>query len=179
MLPIESPRLRITTWSREDVGDAVRLWGDPRVMKYIDLRGGLTEEQVAEKLQQEIDRQEQHGVQYWKVTLKQTGETIGCCGLRPYELENRVYELGFHLMADHWGHGYAPEAAHAVIRYAFEVMRVPKLFAGHNPQNAASASILLKLGFRRIADTYYPPQKMYHPSYELEAPQMVPSQRNK
>ena len=34
-----------------------------------------------------------------------------------------------------WGHGYATEAANAVINYAFEVIGAESLFAGHNPNN--------------------------------------------
>lgn len=169
MTPIETTRLLITTWNKDDLPAAEKLWGDPEVMRYIDLRGGLNAHQVAEKLLQEIERQEQFGVQYWKVILKQTEEIIGCCGLRPYDLPKRVYELGFHFMKQQWGHGYAQEAAKAVINYAFHVMRLPKLFAGHNPGNLVSAAVLIKLGFRRIEDRFYAPTGLYHPSYELEA----------
>ena len=167
MDPIESACLIMTTWRRDDLDAAQRLWGDSRVMRYLDSRGALSREQVAERLQQEIDRQEQFGVQYWKVILKETSAAIGCCGLRPYDVENRVYELGFHFMSEHWGRGFASEAARAVIRHAFESMKVPKLFAAHHPQNAASAAVLKKLGFRRIGDEFYAPTCNYHPCYEL------------
>jgi [ribosomal protein S5]-alanine N-acetyltransferase len=170
MTPIESTRLLITTWSKNDLPAAEKLWGDPEVMRYVDLRGGLSADQVRERLREEMDRQEQFGVQYWKVILKNTAQPIGCCGLRPYQLANRVYELGFHFMKQHWGCGYAREAAKAVIDHAFEVMRVPKLFAGHNPENLASAALLGKLGFHRIEDRFYAPTGLYHPSYELECP---------
>lgn len=170
MMPIESTRLLITTWKADDLPAAQKLWGDPEFMRYIDLRGGLNADQVAEKLQQEIERQEQFGIQYWKVILRQTEEIIGCCGLRPYDLPNRVYELGFHFMKQHWGRGYAQESVTAVIDYAFRVMQVPKLFAGHNPKNLASAAVLTKLGFHRVEDQFYAPTGLYHPSYELQAP---------
>lgn len=146
---------------------AQRLWGDSRVMRYLDSRGAFSREQVAERLQQEIDRQEQYGVEYWKVILKGTGAAMGCCGLRPHDIENRVYELGFHFMSEHWGGGYATEAGGAVIHHAFETMRVPKLFAAHHPQNPASAAVLKKLGFRRTGDEFYAPTCNYHPCYEL------------
>ena len=51
-------------------------------MRYIDTRGGLSDEQVADKLCEEIERLRREGVQYWKLVLKATGEPIGCCGLR-------------------------------------------------------------------------------------------------
>jgi len=159
----------ITTWRPEDYPDARRLWGDPEVMRYIDARGALNEREVADKLQQEIDRQDCHGVQYWKVVLKDTGETIGCCGLRPSNAGPAVYELGFHIMSSHWRHGYAAEAAAAVIRYAFDEMRASLLVAGHNPRNEASRAVLEKLGFQYTGDEYYAPTSLHHPSYALTA----------
>jgi ribosomal-protein-alanine N-acetyltransferase len=173
MKPIETPRLLMTTWNPEDLPAAQELWGDPEVMRYVDAGGSLNPEQVSQKLQREIDRQQQFGVQYWKVILKESGEIIGCCGLQPYDLENRVCELGFHFMRRHWGLGYATEAARVVMAYAFQELRVPKLFAGHQPENLASAAVLTKLGFRRVNDRIYPPTGMYEPSYELESPSPI------
>jgi len=170
MKPIETERLVITTWTQEDLDDAQRLWGDPKVMEHIDVRGALNRQQVEQKLQQEMERQNQHGVQYWKVLLKKTGQIIGCCGLRPHDLERRVYEVGVHIMSEHWGRGYATEAANAVIGYAFHELSIPKLFAGHNPKNVASRAVLLKLGFRYVRDEFYAPTGLNHPSYELERP---------
>ena len=78
------------------------------------------------------------------------------------------YEIGFHLRPQFWGKGYAVEAASAAIDYAFSVLHADALFAGHNPNNAASAKVLRKLGFRYIGDEFYEPTGLYHPSYELK-----------
>jgi RimJ/RimL family protein N-acetyltransferase len=167
MFQIHSDRLTITTWTNNNIEVAQRLWGDPKVMEFIDIRGALNREQVEEKLRQEIERQNKYGVQYWKVILK-TGEPIGCCGLRPYDLENRVYEIGFHIMSAHWNKGYATEAAKTVINHAFNTMKLPKLFAGHNPKNSTSKAMLIKLGFIFIGTQFYEPTGLQHPSYELK-----------
>ncbi len=169
MKPIQSQRLIISTWTINDIEDAQKLWGDPKVMQFIDIRGGLNTQQVLQKLQQEIDRQNQYGVQYWKVQLKQSNETIGCCGLRPYDIDKSIYEIGFHIMNSHWGKGYAKEAAQTVIDYAFNELLIKKLFAGHNPSNTTSKTMLEKLKFKYIGDQFYGPTGLYHPSYELEA----------
>jgi RimJ/RimL family protein N-acetyltransferase len=173
MTPIESPRLLIKAWTIADLPDALELWGDPRVMEFIDIRGGLNRSQVEQKLQQEIERQNKFGVQYWKVIAKETGEIVGCCGLRPYDLDRHLFEIGFHIKSKHWCKGYATEAAKAVIAHAFSEMKLPKLFAGHNPKNLASHTMLLKLGFNYIGDQFYVPTGLHHPSYELAAPNLT------
>lgn len=94
-----------------------------------------------------------------------TNDLIGCCGLRPYKINE--YAIGFHLRPEFWRHGYAAEAANAVIEYAFTVLKAEKLFAGHNPNNIKSRKLLEKLGFY-IGDEFYEPTGLYHPSYELK-----------
>jgi [ribosomal protein S5]-alanine N-acetyltransferase len=168
---LRTSRLSIVTWAAGDLPQAVTLWGDPEVMALLDKRGALTREQVAEKLAEEIRRQIEYGIQYWKVVSLQSGEFIGCCGLRENRFDpQQPRELGFHIVRAQWSKGYATEAARGVIRHAFEVMKLPKLTAGHHPENATSRAILLKLGFRYLGREFYAPSGLYNPVYELENP---------
>lgn len=57
-------------------------------------------------------------------------------------------ELGYWIARDHWGLGYASEAARAVIRIARDGLRLQRLRAGHFLDNPASGRVLRKLGFR-------------------------------
>lgn len=57
-------------------------------------------------------------------------------------------ELGYWLGEPYWGHGYASEAAQAMIEFAFRDTDLITLFACHFLDNQASARILQKLGFR-------------------------------
>lgn len=160
-------RLGFRRWREDDLALAQALWGDPRVTNLIDARGELTEEQVREKLEKEIATEKEFGVQYWPIFLLENDEHAGCCGLRPYDLSQQVYEIGFHIRADHWRKGYAIEAARAVIHYAFSDLGARSLFAGHNPKNEPSRLILTKLGFLYERDEFYPPTGLLHPSYIL------------
>ncbi|MBZ0288075.1 MAG: GNAT family N-acetyltransferase [Anaerolineae bacterium] len=162
---LQSERLGFRTWSADDGELAWGLWGDAEVTRLIG--GPFSEAQVQGRLLKEIATQAEHGIQYWPIFLLLTGEHVGCCGLRPYEPDDRIYELGFHLRKAFWGQGYAAEAARAVIDYAFEVLDARGLFAGHNPANDASRQLLLKLGFQYTHDAFYPPTGRMHPSYRL------------
>jgi [ribosomal protein S5]-alanine N-acetyltransferase len=57
-------------------------------------------------------------------------------------------ELGYWFDQETWGQGYASEAAKAVVRFAFCDVGLQRLRSGHAVDNRASASVLLKLGFR-------------------------------
>jgi GNAT acetyltransferase-like protein len=52
-----------------------------------------------------------------------TEEFAGCGGLRPYQPEEKIYELSFHLRPAFWRQGLAEEAGRAVIAYAFETFK--------------------------------------------------------
>jgi RimJ/RimL family protein N-acetyltransferase len=163
---LQSTRLGFRTWQQSDLALALRLWGDPAVCRFITDRI-FTEEQVRARLQQEIASQEIHSIQYWPIFLLQSGDHVGCCGLRPRQGQPRTPELGVHIASRYWRQGYAFEAASAVIQYAFAVLRFEALFAGHNPQNTASRALLLRLGFVHTHDEFYEPTGLMHPSYLL------------
>jgi RimJ/RimL family protein N-acetyltransferase len=143
------------------------LWGDPDVTRLFG--GPFPATEVEARLEREIAQQATDGVQYWPIFLLENGAFVGCCGLRPYPHGERVYELGFHLRLEFWGRGLAMEAARAVITHAFDDLAAASLFAGHHPDNAASARLLQKLGFRYDGDEFYPPTGRDHPSYVLLA----------
>lgn len=166
---LRTSRLGFRRWTADDFELAMGLWGDYEVTKLIDARGQLTAEQVRERLEKELNIGEQYGLQYWPIFRLADGAHAGCCGLRPYDLPNGVYEIGFHIRPVYWGRGYASEAACAVISYAFDHLHAKALFAGHNPHNTASRHVLEKLGFRYTHDEFYPPTGLNHPSYLLIA----------
>lgn len=93
-----------------------------------------------------------------------SGEIFGCCGLRP---DADALELGVHLRFEHWGRGYASEAARAAIAHAFGALAIRQLVAGHHPENRASRRLLERLGFRYLSDDLYPPTGLHHPTYLL------------
>jgi RimJ/RimL family protein N-acetyltransferase len=164
---LQSERLGFRRWSEADFDLAMDLWGDAEVTRLIG--GPFSEEEVRERLSREIATIRLNGIQYWPIFLLATGEHVGCCGLRPYRLDEGTYEIGVHLRRAFWGQGYAPEATQAVMAYAFNTLGVKALFAGHNPANEASRRVLEKLGFRYTHDEYYPPTGLDHPSYIFTA----------
>jgi RimJ/RimL family protein N-acetyltransferase len=162
---LKSKRIGFRPWKEEDIHLALGLWGDVRVTQLFDARGKLTSVQVNDKLLQEIATEKLQGIQYWPIFLLINDSHIGCCGLRPYDKSKNVVEIGFHICHRHWRQGYAFEAARAVMKYAFNTIKVAGLFAGHNPNNKSSRLLLAKLGFRYTHDEFYEPTGLNHPSY--------------
>jgi Acetyltransferases, including N-acetylases of ribosomal proteins len=166
---LTSERLGFSVWEKGDLPDALKLWGSPEVTRYITADGRMSREQIRKRLEREIETYKKLNVQYWPVYIKETGKNAGCCGLRPYDYKNKIYEMGIHLKEQYWGCGLAQEACSAVMEYAFTVLGAGAIFAGHNPNNAASARLLKRLGFTYLRDELYLPTGLYHPSYLMTA----------
>ena len=163
---LRSARLGFRQWRAADLLLARALWGDPAVTRFIAV-GPLSETQIHARLGREIEMQQRHGIQYWPIFLLDGGEHVGCCGLRPRGDDPGTPEFGVHIASRHWRHGYAVEAASSVIGYAFTALGATALFAGHNPANAASRSLLTRLGFVYTHAELYEPTGLQHPSYLL------------
>jgi RimJ/RimL family protein N-acetyltransferase len=171
-LPEPTARLEFRPWYWDDLPDADELWGDPEVTRFTSDHP-LDDVEVAARLAREIDDQLTYGLSYWVIEERDSYEFRGCCGLHQRMEEPAVPELGFHLVREVWGQGLAREAAESVIRFAWEKLHVPALFAGHHPDNTASAALLKKLGFVRTHEELYPPTGRMHPSYRLENPNLA------
>lgn len=167
-VPPPTARLYFRSWHPADLELARGLWGDPRVSAWIS-RAAFTDLELHARLAAELACEAAHGVQYWPIFLRATDEHAGCCGLRPHDPARGSLELGFHLRPAVWGQGLATEAARAVIHFAFTRLAAAALFAGHHPDNTASAGVLTKLGFGLTHAELYPPTGLHHPSYWLSA----------
>ncbi len=160
-----SNRLGFTVWSEENKSYFVELYSNPQVTEFIG--GPFTAEQIEQRYIRETIRYDAHRFQYFPIFLPGSKEFVGCCGLREYDLDKKILEIGFHFLPSHWRRGYAKEAATAMIAYAFDTLAVNALFAGHNPNAVASKNLLEKLGFTFTHEEFYEPTGLMHPSYLL------------
>jgi [ribosomal protein S5]-alanine N-acetyltransferase len=166
---LRTERIDFRIWTAEDLPLAIGIWGNPQVTRLVADLGNPSKEQARERLAREMANQDAYGVQYWPIFMVDSGEHLGCCGLRPYRPEEGVFEIGAHLLPGRWGHGYATEALRCVVAHAFGPLQVRALFARHNPSNHGSGRVLEKLGFRNTHDEFMPQTGLNHPCYLLQA----------
>jgi [ribosomal protein S5]-alanine N-acetyltransferase len=74
---------------------------------------------------------------------------IGWCSLTRWNPDYRSASMGYCFEEAAWGHGYATEAAGAVLRWAFDTLDLNRVQAETDTRNTASARVLEKLGFVR------------------------------
>jgi RimJ/RimL family protein N-acetyltransferase len=61
-------------------------------------------------------------------------------------------EVGWRLHPDHWGHGYASEAALASLRHGFDLVGLDEIVAFTTTLNTRSQAVMARTGMRRDAD---------------------------
>ena len=86
-----------------------------------------------------------NGAGWWSVEDRHTGELVGSVGAF-FRDGATVMEMGWNTYRAFWGRGIANEAAAAVLQYAFEVRREPKVRALIDSGNESSRRVAERLG---------------------------------
>ncbi len=166
MVILETERLILRHFHRLDDQAMYRVFGDADVMRYGD--GVQTEAWVRDWLRGWIESGYQKwGFGPWAVVEKSRRETMGYCGLFyfPDACGQPEIEIGYRLARAFWGQGYATEAVLAVRDYGFNILRLPRLIAMIDPQNAASIRVAEKVGMHDEKDVmfegYTHPDRVY------------------
>ncbi len=141
MVPIESERLVLREWQKEDAPWLFDLNSDPEVIEFTG-DAGFESIAAAEGLITQYPNYQRDGYGRWMVTLKD-GTPIGWCGLKrnPWGID-----LGFRFFQAQWNKGYATEAAQATIEWA-KNHGLNRLVGRALTGNPASIRVLEKLGF--------------------------------
>jgi len=83
------------------------------------------------------------------VERREDGAFIGWCTFNSWNPDFRSASIGFCFTRASWGHGYATEAAAALLDWAFTTLDLNRVQAETDTRNLASARVLEKLGFQR------------------------------
>lgn len=146
---IRVDRVRLRWLTHDDVDNLFEVFGDSEVMKYWS-SPPFDRRCQAVDLVDEIHRFFERKVLFqWGIERLEDQRVIGTCTLAEPSVQNRRAELGFALGREFWGRGYAREAVEALVEFAFETLRLHRLEADVDPRNAASITLVERIGFTR------------------------------
>jgi len=144
---LETPRLALRRFTREDADFILELVNDPSWIRFIGDKGVRSLEDARRYLEAGPMRlYEKHGFGLWAVERKPDGERLGMCGLVKRDQLADV-DLGFAFLPRHRSRGYARESAEGVLAHARGALGFTRVVAITVPANDASARLLGKLGF--------------------------------
>lgn len=146
---LATERLLLRRWRADDRAAFAALNADARVMEHFP--GRLSEVQSRD-LMLRIERHfDQHGFGLWALERRDAPGLIGFTGLSVPELEGTFtpcVEIGWRLAFEHWGRGYATEAARAAVDFAFGALGLRELVSFTVPANTLSLAVMRRLGMR-------------------------------
>jgi RimJ/RimL family protein N-acetyltransferase len=157
---VETDRLVLRRFTRDDLDSIVELDSDPAVKRYIDNGAPADRRDLAETLEWWLgwyERSERYG--FWAAVEKSTGRFVGWFHLRPGDGDAPDEpELGYRLRQEVWGQGYATEGSRALIAKAFSELGADRVSASTMAVHAASRRVMEKAGmhFVRTFDAGWP-----------------------
>jgi ribosomal-protein-alanine N-acetyltransferase len=150
---LRTERLLIRAWRDDDLEAAAAMNADPRVMEFFP--SVVTPEETAAQLAGTRARLAETGYGFLPIEVVGEAAFVGMVGLLVPRFEAHftpAVEIGWRLAANHWGRGYATEAARAVLAYGFEQLALPEIVSFTTVANVRSRRVMEKLGMRRAEE---------------------------
>jgi ribosomal-protein-alanine N-acetyltransferase len=154
---LETERLLLRLPDVQDLDGYVAVFGDPEVVAFLGMTPQTREENLAgiRRMRRHWDR---HGIGLFSVVRKQDERLLGRTGFLLWDPERWVSamredlegeletEIGWTLGSEHWGHGYATEAAIVCRDWALGELGLSRLVSVIAPGNTASIRVAEKIG---------------------------------
>ena len=148
-MKLETERLILRDFIQEDWQRVLEYQSDPMYLRYYDWTE-RTPEAVQDFVGWFLDHQQQDPRFKFQlaVTLKSSNLLIGNCGVRMDNVDAVEADIGYELDPKHWNHGYATEAAHAIVDFGFSKFGLHRVWSWCVADNIGSAHVLEKLGMK-------------------------------
>ena len=150
MKAVETDRLILRTWRQEDAEVFAKINQNEKVIKY--LAGPMSVKDCENFIIKANAHFEKNGFGLWAATIKETGELIGFVGLSIPDFESDFtpcVEIGWRLASNHWGKGYATQAAKEVLKIGFEKFNLKEIVSFTTLENSRSMAVMERIGMKR------------------------------
>lgn len=146
MAILTTERLRLEPCSELHIEQLDKLNSNIEVMRYIT-GTAVTLEETKAHVEFVKELWKTQGYSSWSVIELKTGKLIGTGGIQHLEFnpENPL-EIGWRLIPEKWGQGFATEAAQRMLEFAFETLGVKNLRAVCHQENTKSVKVMQRLG---------------------------------
>ena len=148
---IETGRLYLRGFQKEDAVFAISIWNDPEMGEYLP---DEAMDEVDEAYLKEIEELSEDEVCCYMIAeLKDTHERVGTCSFIPSE-DGRIYDIAYCVHKKYWRNGYATEMARGMVDYA-KKQGANKVTVRVNKDNIASNAIVRRIGFEVTGEKRY------------------------
>lgn len=163
---LRTARLILRAWYESDREPFAALNSDPVVMEHFP---STLDRESSDLLVDRIQQRWRAGrPSLWAVGVPGRADFIGFTGLLQPSFDAHFtpcVEIGWRLAAEHWGYGYATEAARAAITYGFDTLGLEQIVSFTSEVNLRSRRVMQKLGMSHdLADDFD------HPDIDKHSP---------
>lgn len=154
---LETRRLILRRWRKDDLLPLAALNGDPEVMEFLPTT--LDQSESARLMARFEYLFKDHGYGVWAVEVAWAKAVIGFCGLAPVEFDasfTPAVEVGWRLARKHWGNGYATESARATLEFAFTEAELDEVVSFTVVDNERSWKVMESIGMTRDGEFDHP-----------------------
>lgn len=140
----ETPRLVVRDLTDDDAPALYEIHRHDEVMRWLDR---TTSAGVEDELARLAGWRARSGGGYgfFGIVLRETGALVGVLVFKPFD-DLPYVDLGWRLHPDHWGRGYATEAARGALERAFGDLGLAEVAAATLPGNLRSRAVMERLG---------------------------------
>lgn len=131
-------------WRDDDRAPYAALNADPEVMRYLGATRSMEESDGFIDWASSLIAQRGWGL--WAVEVVGGPPFIGVVGLNEPDAIPGAVELSWKLAREHWGHGYATEAAREAARFGFDQLNLDEIVSMTVPKNVRSRRVMERLG---------------------------------
>ena len=162
----KSERLGFRNWKKNDLKEFAEINSDPEVMEHFP--STLSKKETEALIGRLKNHYDERSYTYFATEILETGELIGFIGLayQTYKTEfSPATDIGWRLKKIAWGKGYATEGAKRCLEYAFNELKINKVFSICTINNRNSENVMKKIGMTKKEEFKHPELTEY-PEYE-------------
>ncbi len=145
---LKTKRLILRKMTMADAPAVYAYGRDPEVTKYLAFPTHKSVADATSFLRDTQRRYRKGEPAPWAIVRASDGQLMGSIGLLNYAPNGERVEAGYALHRPYWGQGYGTEAFNAVIRFAFQKLKVNRVQAICAVENARSYHVMKKCGLR-------------------------------
>ncbi len=147
-ISLSTERLLLRPFEKTDAPALFRMNSDPDVLRFTAWKPWQSIDEAGHWIESVHSEQySKYGYGRLAVTLRDSGEFIGWSGVK-FASDRNLPTLGYRFMKQHWGKGYATEAAKVSVLHAFHTIGLENIHAFIFSENKASRQVLEKTGFK-------------------------------
>ena len=163
---IETERLIIRQWLKEDLKYFFRMNSNPEVMRYFPkLLSREESDSFVERASAQIDKR---GYSFWALELKENSKFVGAMGVNNVNFKEHftpAVEIGWRLDNNFWRQGLGFEGAISILDYAFYSLMLKEVVSFTSKINGPSIGLMEKIGMQRDKNGDFD-----HPNVERKSP---------